>query len=300
MSSPPSTPVQADLQDLTALLAKYAPHDDHFTLADHNIHIARTSHPQSEKNYMLSQPSLCIISQGAKRVSCAQQTFDYDSNNMVVYAAEVPLLVKVTEASPEQPHYCLIIPLDPTRLQAMIAQVFPHGLPKQGKTQAVYVRQAQAALVKSAIRLMQLIEENDHADLLVPHMLDEIVIRLLRSPVGPAIAQIGTPNAPVERINKAISWLKDHYTQPLKIDDLAHVAGMSVSAFHGHFKDITALTPLQFQKTLRLQKARLLIQTSPLDVSQAAYEVGYSSSSQFSREYRRYFGVAPSQDSAAP
>ena len=290
------SPAPADLQALIRLLSKYAPHDDGFDLTRHGVKVFKASKPQAEKTHMLSQPSICIVPQGSKSVSFATQSFAYDKTKMVVYAAEIPINVKVTQATTKEPYFCLVIPLEPHRLNELILKVFPNGVPKTDKSRAVYVGDSNPKIIKSAVRMMELIEQQEDVDLLVPLVIDEILIRLLRSPAGPSIAQIAITDSHAEKVAKAISWFKDNYAQTIKMEDLAKTAGMSISSFHTHFKAITAMSPLQFQKTLRLQEARHLIRTKMMDVSSAAFEVGYASPSQFSREYTREFGVTPSKD----
>lgn len=286
------------LKALAQLLTKMAPYDGQFQLTPEGINVTRSSHPASERTFLLAHPSICIVSQGAKAVSLVQGEMEYveDASTMVVYAAEIPITVKITEASVEQPYFCLMIPLHAKRLNELMLKVFPNGVPKTDRVRSVYVGNTDPNIVKSAYRLVELIEQQDTTDLLVPLAIDEILIRLLRSPEGPAIAQIGITDSHAEKVTKAISWLKDNYSKPVKMDELARITGMSVSSFHSHFKAITSMTPLQFQKTLRLQEARSLMRTKMLDVSTAAFTVGYSSSSQFSREYAREFGVPPSKD----
>ncbi len=291
-------PAADDLQELTRLLGKYAPHDGGFDLAEFPIHIVRSSEVNSEKMYTLSQPSICIVPQGAKHVSLGQESFEYDQRKMVVYAAEVPIHVRITRASVTEPYYCLVIPIDPKALNHLVLKVFPNGLPRTDKTRAVYVGDSSARLVNAARRLMEIIEQQEDTDLLVPHTIDEILLRLLRSPVGPAVAQIGVTDSKIEKVSKAISWIKTHFAEAIKVDDLASRAGMSTSSFHTHFKEVTQLSPLQFQKVLRLQEARELLRSGVMDVTSVAFEVGYASASQFSREYTREFGVSPSKDSA--
>ncbi len=286
----------SDLKSLTQLLAKYAPHDDGFELIKDGVKVFRESKLTTNNTFMLSLPSLCIVPQGAKAVTLANDRFEYDQSKMVVYAAEVPMHVRITQASKEHPYYCMVIPIDPARLHELNVKVFPNGIPKTKKTRAVYVGEANSKILKSAIRLMDLIEQQEDIDLLAPLIVDEMLIRLLRSPVGPEIAQIGLIGSHAENIGKAITWLKQNYIKPVKMDDLAKIAGMSVSSFHTHFKSMTSMSPLQYQKTLRLQEARTLIQTKMMDVSSAAFAVGYVSPTQFSREYSREFGVAPSKD----
>lgn len=156
--------------------------------------------------------------------------------------------------------------------------------------------QNNLSIVRAAIRLMELIVDQKDADLLVPLMIDEILIRLLRGSIGSAIAQIGITDSNTPKISKAISWLKNNYNRTIKIEELAKIAGMSLSSFHTHFKKLTLMSPLQFQKILRLEEARNLMISKMMDVTSVSFHVGYSSVSQFSREYSRYFGRSPAKD----
>lgn len=287
---------QSNLKKLAHLLEKYAPHDNRFDLTDDGLYIVKASKTTENKTYNISQPGVCIVAQGAKAVSLAQHSYEYNESNMVVYSAEVPMSAKITQASKEEPYLCLVIPIDPHKLNELILKVFPNGAPKADNVQAIYLGQSVPQIIKSAIRLMELIMAQEDVDLLVPLAIEEILIRLLRSPAGVDIAQIGITDSNTQKISKAISWLKEHYANPIKIEELAKIAGMSVSSFHTHFKTVTSMTPLQFQKALRLQEARNLMLTKSLDVSTVSYEVGYASSSQFSREYSRFFGVSPAKD----
>lgn len=285
-----------DLNALTRLLARYAPHDDRFDLNRDGLHVVRSSQTMVETTYTLAIPGICIVPQGSKAVTIGGNHFEYDEYQMAVYAAEIPINVRITKASADKPYYCLVIPIDPARLSELILKVFPCGLPKAERSRAVYVGDTHPKIVKCAVRMMELIAQQEDVDLLVPLVVDEILIRLLRSPCGPALSQIGIANSHAEKVAKAISWLKVNYSQPIKMEDLAKIAGMSVSSFHTHFKSITDMSPLQFQKTLRLQEARRLIRTRFVDVSSAAFNVGYASTTQFSREYSRFFGTPPSKD----
>lgn len=292
------TPAENDLLALTQLLDKYTPHDGLFNIPDGPLHVVKSSVKYSEKMYTLAQPSICIVPQGAKQVALTHGGFEYDNRKMVVYAAEVPLHVTITQASVAAPYYCLVIPIDPKTLNRLVLKVFPNGVPKAEKTRAVYVGDTSAKLVNAARRLMEIIAHQEDTDLLVPHTIDEILMRLLRSPVGPSVAQIGVADSNIEKVSKAISWIKNNFSEAIKVDELAKHAGMSTSSFHSHFKQVTQLSPLQFQKVLRLQEARELIRGGIMDVTSVAFHVGYASASQFSREYTRAFGVAPSKDIA--
>ncbi len=291
-------PDSGDLKKLADLIARFAPHDGRFELSGYGLYVVKETKTTPETTRTMSQPGMCIVAQGAKRVSLAHRSFEYNESRMVVYAAEVPVGASIVKASSEEPFLCLVVPLDPQKLIELILKVFPHSLPKTPDTQAIYVGNSHPKIVTAAIRIMDLILQQEDADLLVPLVIDEILIRLLRSPAGPAIAQIGITDSNAQKIAKTISWLKENYATTVRIEDLATIAGMSPSSFYSHFKSITSMSPLQFQKTLRLQEARNLMIMRRVDVSNASLQVGYASLSQFSREYSRLFGYPPSKDIA--
>lgn len=290
-----NNPQPEELRRLAELLAKYAPHDDRFDLIPDGVYVLKVSKTTDESTFTMAEPGFCIVAQGAKSVSLASNDFEYDESNMVVYAAEVPISMKITRASKETPYLCLVIPIDPHKLTDLIVKVFPNGVPKSDDVRAIYVGNGNRKILQSAVRMVELINSQEDVDLLVPLAIEEILIRLLRSPAGPAIAQIGVNDSNIQKIARAISWLKANFAEPVKMEELAKIAGMSISAFHTHFKKVTSMSPLQFQKTLRLHEARHLILSKMMDVSSACYEVGYSSVSQFSREYSRFYGVSPSR-----
>jgi transcriptional regulator GlxA family with amidase domain len=163
---------------------------------------------------------------------------------------------------------------------------------------AVYVTPADASVVNAATRLMECLAHPGDSELISPLVIDEILIRLLRSPIGVRVAQMGFAESSVHRVAKAISWLRANFAQPMKVEDLAEQVHMSVSSFHEHFKSVTSMSPLHYQKVLRLQEARRLMLSTMIDAGTASQRVGYLSASQFSREYRRFFGSAPSKDMA--
>lgn len=289
-------PLKSDIERLTKYLDRYAPREGTFELCPLGLQVVKAFKTSQKSSHTLSNPALCIVTQGSKCVSTADSFIEYNDNNMVVYAAEIPIHVRVTKASVEEPMLCLVIPLDPQHLNELIFKVFPHGVPKSQNAQAIYVGDSNTHIIKSAIRIMDTIQEDDSSELLLPLIIDEIIIRLLKSENGPAIAQIGIVDSNAHKVSKAITWVKENYKKSIKSEDLAKIAGMSLSSFHAHFKSITSMSPLQFQKTLRLYEAKNLIMSRTMDISNAAYEVGYASTSQFSREYSRCFGASPTKD----
>jgi transcriptional regulator GlxA family with amidase domain len=203
---------------------------------------------------------------------------------------------RVTRASFSEPYLLLMLDLDPEKIAELALKVFPHGMPQPRDTRALYVGDAGAHIIDAATRLLELMAQPVDAELLAPLVCDEILIRLLRSPMGSRVAQIGRAGSSVQRIAKAVSSLRAHFDQPVNIEDLAKLVNMSVTSFHRQFKAVTGMSPLQYQKTLRLHEARRLMLTASLDAGSAGRRVGYVSQSQFSREYGRFFGNAPARD----
>ena len=217
---------------------------------------------------------------------------------MIAFSVDLPVAAQVTRASYSEPFLCLRLDLDPHKVAELVLKVYPHGLPRIHESRAVCVGQASVSIVNAAIRLIELMAQPGEAELLAPLIIDEILIRLLRSPIGVRVAQIGLAESSVHGIAKAVSWLRANFSQPMKVEELAELAHMSVSSFHQHFKSVTSMSPLQFQKVLRLQEARRLMLSTMMDASNASWHVGYASASQFSREYSRLFGSAPTKDIA--
>ncbi len=286
----------AELNKLAELLAKMAPYDGYFDLSVPCLRVIRSSKPMETSVHSLASPGVCIVAQGTKAAYISDNTFEYDESHMSVYAAEVPVTTRIVKASKEKPYLCLVVSFDAQKMAELIIKVFPAGLERTANTSPIYVGNSNPKILQSANRLMELLLQEEDSDLLAPLIIDEILIRLLRSPAGSSIAQIGLTDSYAQKIARAISWLKENYVEPVKVEDLAQIAGMSSSSFHQHFKDVTMMSPLQFQKALRLQEARNLMVSKKMDVSTACMQVGYSSISQFSREYTRHFGQPPKKD----
>lgn len=227
-----------------------------------------------------------------------RNVYEYDESRMLVAAVEVPVAAQVTRASRAEPYLCLRLDFDPQRITELVWKVYPHGAPQPQEIGALYVGLTNAQIVNAATRLVELLAQPGDTELLAPLVLDEILIRLLRSPGGARVAQIGLAESCVQRIAQALSWLRAHFSEPMTVDALAQLVHMSASAFHQHFKAVTSMSPLQFQKVLRLQEARHLMLSMMMDVSSASLRVGYLSVSQFSREYSRLFGSSPARDIA--
>jgi AraC-like DNA-binding protein len=287
-----------DTSKLAGLLAAYAPHDGSFDLRIPGLMVSRISRVNKECVHALRVSSLCIVAQGGKTVIVGDQVYEYDAAQMIVFSVALPVAAQVTQASPSQPYLSLRLELDPHKIAELVLKVYPRGLPPVQQRSAVYLTAVDDCMVNAAIRLMECLAHPGDAELLGPLVTEEILIRLLRSPIGIRVAQMGFAESSVQRIAKAISWLRENYSQPMKVEQLAEMVHMSVSSFHEHFKAVASMSPLQYQKVLRLQEARRLMLSAMVDAGTASQRVGYLSPSQFSREYSRFFGSAPTRDIA--
>jgi len=291
-------PSEPHAAHLARLIAAYAPHDGSFELRIPGLHASRFSRINTECVHALRLPSLCIVAQGAKTVIVGQEVYEYDASRMIVFSVALPVAAQITQASRSEPYLGLKLDLDPHKIAELVLKVYPRGLPPVQERTAVYVTPMDASIVSAATRLMDCLAQPVDVELLAPLVIDEILIRLLRSPIGVRIAQMGFAESSVHRVAKAISWLRENFSQPMKVEDLAELVHMSVSSFHEHFKSVTSMSPLHYQKVLRLQEARRLMLSTMTDAGTASQRVGYLSASQFSREYSRFFGSAPTKDIA--
>lgn len=241
-------------------------------------------------------PSLCVVAQGAKRVVVADEHYEYDESRLLVVAVELPVVAQVTRASLSQPFLAFRLDFDVAKIAELTLKVFPTGFAPAPLTRAIHVSNTQHHIMNALIRLLTVMHDTATAPLLAPLIIDEILIRLLQSPLGQRIAMIGQVDSQFHKINRAVQWIRMNYAHPIQIEALAALVHMSVSSLHQHFKEVTAMSPLQYQKVLRLQEARRLLLAELSDVGMVAHQVGYQSASQFSREYRRYFGMAPLHD----
>ena len=286
------------LRRFANLLARYAPHDGAFPLRLPGTFAVRLSHISTEPIYATMRPAVCIAAQGAKVVMLGRDVVEYDPSHVLVLAVDLPVSSQVIRASRKEPYLGFVLDLDPARVAELATRVFPHGVRKASDVRGLYVGHSTDGLVDAVTRLLDLMADPEEAEMLGPLVVDEIVIRLLRTAVGPRVAQIGQPKSGVQRIGDAIGWIREHFAQPVTVDEMAASVHMSASTFHERFKAVTSLSPLQYQKVLRLHEARRLMLFQKMDASDASHRVGYLSPSQFSREYARFFGSAPSRDIA--
>ncbi|MGB2678578.1 MAG: AraC family transcriptional regulator [Candidatus Acidiferrum sp.] len=289
---------EPDTTELARLIAAYAPHDGSFELRIPGLTVSRASRTNTECAHALRLPSLCFIAQGAKTVIIGEEVYEYDPSRMLVFSVALPVAAQVTQASYSEPYLALRLDLDPHKIAELVLKVYPRGVPPAQERSGVYVTPVDVSIVNAATRLMECLAQPGDVELLAPLMVDEILIRLLRSPIGVRVAQMGFAESSLHRVAKAISWLRANFSQPMKVEELAGLVHMSVSSFHEHFKSVTSMSPLHYQKVLRLQEARRLMLSAMMDAGTAGQRVGYLSASQFSREYSRFFGSAPTKDIA--
>ena len=293
-----AAPGAVALRRLANLVARYAPHDGVFPLRLPGTYALRRSRMTSEAVHATLGPSLCLVAQGAKVVMLGREVFEYDSARMLVFAVDLPISGQVTRASWREPFLGFRLDLDSKRVAELAARVYPRRVPRPSDDRGLYVGHATDAIVDAVARLLDLMAQAEDADLLGPLAVDEILIRLLRTPIGSRVAQIGQPKSGVHRVAEAVSWIREHFAQPVTVEEMAASVRMSASSFHQRFKAVTSMSPLQYQKTLRLHEARRLMLFQGMDASEACHRVGYLSPSQFSREYSRFFGSPPTRDIA--
>ena len=248
-------------------------------------------------NCGLYKPALALISQGEKRVVLGDETFVYDQANYLVTSVVLPVLAQVTRATPEEPYLCLMFDLEPRRIGALMSEM-KLSRPPAASGRAMAVGALTTELLDPVLRLARLLDDPQDIPVLAPMLEREVIYRLLTGELGMRLRNLAVAESQTHQIARAIDWLKTNYMRPLRIEDLARSVHMSESSLHHHFKAVTAMSPLQYQKHLRLQEARRLMLTEMQDAASAGHRVGYESPSQFSREYSRLYGAPPLRDIA--
>jgi AraC-like DNA-binding protein len=287
---------QSNREELVERIAQALP-EDGLLDAFPGFRLARSSKP-TEPVRAIYQPAFCFVAQGRKQALLGEEVFRYDPGNYLLFTVDLPLTFQVKEASTERPYLGFRLDLDP----ALVASVMlESGIePKKGEAaiKAMAVGATDADLLDAIVRLVRLLDAPGTSKVLAPLIIREIVFRLLQEGQGARLNHLLVAAADTRRISQAIGYLRERYNQSLKIEDIAHELGMSVSGFHHHFKSVTAMSPLQFQKQLRLQEARRLMLNDDLDAAGAGYRVGYEDPAYFSRDYKKLFGAPPQRDIA--
>ena len=259
------------------------------------VHCIRLSAPDMELPTVY-QPSICVIVQGVKQVLLEEEIYRYAPPQFLAVSVDLPLLGQVIEASADEPYLCLAIELDARAIADLISQSNDASWSRGETARGVFVGDMDAALRESVLRLTRLLETPRDIPVLAPLMLREFHYRVLNSPYGPAIAQMAIAGSNTHKIGQIVRRIRTQLASPIRVEELASMANMSASSFHQHFKAVTAMSPVQYQKRLRLTEARHILLAGKADAASAAYRVGYQSVSQFSREYARMFGAPPMRD----
>ena len=289
-------------QELTALLERHTQKDgDHQTLVG-PLTLHRLSAPIPPVHGVL-KPTLCLVAQGSKLTVVGEEVYSHDPLRYLLLSVDLPMTVQVQDASPDAPYLGFCLDIDPCEVGALLLEMEgPAGeraaVRRDTPTRSLSLSRTDAPLLDAALRLLRLLDTPCDVPMLAPPAVREILYRLLTGEQGARLRQIAVHNSLTQRVARATEWLARHYAEPLSIESLAGEVCMSVSGLHHHFKAVTALSPLQYQKHLRLQEARRLMLSDALDAASAGYKVGYQSPSQFSREYSRLFGAPPQRDIA--
>lgn len=260
-----------------------------------NLHYQRESLPVGPLHGVL-EPSFCVIAQGAKDILVGDDRFRYDPGHYLISTLGLPAVGHVVEASRERPYLSLRLALDPSVVTAVMVESGGMRPVSGGDVKGVDVSPLDGDLLDATVRLVRLAERPDEYRALAPFVVREIVYRLLIGAKGNRLCHLATVGGQAQRIVRAVEKLRKRFDKPMRVEAVAREMGMSPSAFHAHFKSVTAMSPLQFQKQLRLQEARRLMLSENLDAGEAGYRVGYDDQSHFSREYKRHFGEPPSRD----
>lgn len=254
------------------------------------LQIVMSTEP-SKRVHALQQPALCYVAQGTKVATVGGHIHHYAQGAYLVSTVELPVTGEVIEASQQEPYMCFMVELDP-RTVYRVAKTANFD-PAPPSAPGVFVAQAESTLSDAITRLVRCLDSDHERKVLAEGILHEIVYRLLCSEFGGVVSELATDGSRTQRIARAIEHLKNAYDQSIRLPELAKLAGMSVSSFHQHFKSVTTMSPLQYQKQLRLQEAYRLLTTEDTNAAEVSFRVGYQSPSQFSREYTRLFGAPP-------
>ena len=287
---------EANQKELVEIVRRRAVEEGPNNIAD-GLFFFRHNAP-TQPFHGLYSPSICIIAQGAKEVQMGDERFRYDPANYLLCSLDVPCVSQVVEASDTKPYLGLKFELDPALIASVSVETAVLPGRNDSSVMSIAVSKLQDDLLDAFVRLFRLLDSPDDYRVISPLVTREIIYRLLRSEQGPRMRQMAVFGGNTHRITKAVQTLRQRYTEALSIEELAQDLGMSVSSFHQHFKNATSMSPLQFQKLLRLQEARRLLFTEDVDASSAAVRVGYDDASQFTREYKRHFGDPPKRDVA--
>jgi AraC-like DNA-binding protein len=285
------------IHTLADLIEQYAEGDGMHATAIPRLFLIRSSSP-TQPIHALHEPAICIVARGRKQVMVGQSVLVYDRAKYLVVSVDVPIVGQILEASADAPYLCIRLDLDPAAIGALLLEAQVPGADSDAPGPALSLSTVTAELLDAVIRLVRLLAAPHDIPILAPLAEREILYRLLLGDQTSKLRQIAFAESKLQQINRAIGWIKKNFREPFSIDVVAAEARMSPSTLHEHFKSVTSMSPLQYQKQLRLQEARRLILLQSIDAAVAGHSVGYDSPSQFSREYKRMFGAPPARDVA--
>lgn len=285
------------LAELRALLARHARPDLSTRIGGVRIFRADRPQPPTPTTY---GKVVALVGQGTKRFALGDRVYEYHAGQYLVASVDMPVTALFETAGPGLPGLGVGLVLHPSAIAELLVQAAPGDLPDlgPGAPSGLAVSTAPAELVDAFVRLLRLLDRPNDITVLAPLIKREILWRLITGDQGAIVRQFGLPDSSLNHIARAVQWIRDNYAQPFQVEEVAQQAGMSVSAFHRNFQAVTSMSPIQFRKQIRLQRARLLLAANPGDIAGISRRVGYESPAQFSREYRRQFGVSPSRDAA--
>ncbi|GLX92452.1 AraC family transcriptional regulator [Herbidospora sp. NBRC 101105] len=283
------------MEELRGLLNRHARPD--MTTPIDGVLISRVERSEPPETSM-SGTVLAVIAQGEKRLALGDRVHDYRAGQYLVASVDLPVTGHFVGATRERPALGFGLVLRPEAVAEVLLSAGAGDVPREpgGAAPGLAVSDVSAELLDAVVRLLRLIERPRDRAVLAPLVIKEILWLVASGPQGAAVRQLGLADSGLSHVARAVRWIREHYAQPFRVEEVARLSGMSVSAFHRNFQAVTAMSPIQFQKQIRLQEARLLLATSPGDIAGVGHRVGYDSPSQFSREYRRQFGTPPSQD----
>lgn len=288
--------MQLNREELIERMIRLAPENSLLEVFP-GIFIYQSSKP-TESEMSVLKPAFCVIAQGSKDILLNNELFHYDSGHYLISTLDLPIMSNVVEASEEKPYLNLRIDLDPALVAAVMIESGIETKKSGTGVKAMDVSPVDADLLEAVVKLVKLFDTPDEMKFLAPLIIREIIYRLLKGKQSARLSQLITTESDAQRISKVVRQIRENIDQPLKIEDTARELGMSVSGFHSHFKSVTAMSPLQFQKQIRLQEARRLMLGENMDVAIASFSVGYEDPSYFSREYKKLFGNPPHRDIA--
>lgn len=283
-----------DLKTLADLLDRHARRYGRETPVD-GLNLTRAETPMEIRS--VYRPSFCAVLQGGKVSMLGERAFRYGAGQGLLASVDVPVTARIVEASPERPYLAFGVEIDPAMVAEMLPALAEDAVAEPAFT-ALHTDRLDAAIMDPLGRLLSLLDQPRDIPVMAPLIKREITWRLLNGSLGPMLRHMGLRDSQAARIGRATAWIRDHFREPLRVPDLAEMAGMSLASFHRHFKAVTTLSPVQFQKLVRLQEARRMLLENH-EVSAVGYAIGYESASHFNRDYRRQFGAPPGRDVAA-